>query len=78
MNFKSKYFTEVGWLKVDGNEQYIESISFTETEPEVSENLTEIFTTLHRQFDEFFKDKRWTFNVPMNPKGTIFPERSVV
>lgn len=72
MNFKSKYFTKVGWLEVDGNEQYIESISFAEAEPEVSQNLPEIFQILHRQFDDFFIDKKWTFDVPLNPKGTIF------
>lgn len=75
MNFKSKYFTKVGWLEIDGNEEYITSITFSSVEPEVSHNLPLLFQKLHEQLDDFFIHKIWNFDVPIRPKGTDFQRR---
>lgn len=72
MNFTSKYYTEIGWLEIKGDDTFIHSILFQEEEPDESPELPEHFIRLHRQLDDYFKNKKWTFDVPLMPKGTDF------
>jgi len=72
MNFTSKYQTEIGWLKIIGDEHAIFEISFSDSEPEITENLPEIYLKLNQDFDAYFESGKWNFNVNLNPKGTDF------
>ncbi len=75
MNFTSKYYTEIGWLEIMGDEDSIHSILFKDTEPEISMDLPKHFIMLNEQFDDYFKKQQWTFDVPLKPKGTDFQIR---
>ena len=72
MNFTSKYQTEIGWLKISGGENSISEISFCDSEPEADEKLPEFYLKLNRDFDAYFQNGKWNFNVNLNPKGTDF------
>lgn len=75
MNFTGKYYTEIGWLEIKGDENFIHSILFREEEPEISDELPQHFIQLNEQFDDYFQHKKWTFDVPLKPKGTDFQVR---
>src|SRR5690606_9229716 len=72
MNFTSKYQTEIGWLKISGDEHSIFEISFCDSEPETDENLPEFYLKLNQDFDAYFESGKWNFDVNLNPKGTDF------
>lgn len=72
MIFTSKFFTEIGWLKINGTRDYITSIVFSDTEPCVSKELPALFKTLDFQLSEYFHQHNWCFSVPLQPKGTDF------
>lgn len=72
MNFTSKYYTEIGWLEIKGDENFIHSILFRDVEPEASDELPEHFIKLNQQFDDYFNHRKWTFDVPLKPQGTDF------
>lgn len=72
MNFTSKYHTKIGWLEIKGTTDFITSILFQEHEPKVSDNLPEVYNRLHNQFDAYFLDSKWTFDVQLCPSGTDF------
>lgn len=72
MNFTSKFYTEIGWLEIKGDECFIHSISFKETEPEVSNGLPAIYLKLNAQLGEYFNNQKWAFDIPLKPSGTEF------
>src|SRR5690606_36006926 len=72
MNFTSKFYMEIGWLEIMGDESFIHSILFKETEPEVSNGLPAIYLKLNAQLGEYFNNQKWTFDVPLKPSGTEF------
>jgi len=75
MNFTSKYYTEIGWLEIKGDENFVASVSFVEEEPEASEALPIHYLKLNEQFDDYFHRRKWTFDVPLNPTGTEFQKK---
>lgn len=75
MNFTSKYYTEIGWLKISGDENSIHSVLFQDAEPVISTGLPAHFSNLNLQLDEYFKNRRWVFDVPLNPSGTDFQKK---
>jgi len=75
MIFTSKYQTEIGWLEFRGTENEIHSVLFFDEEPVVTEFQPEISQKLIQQFDDYFKNGKWTFNVKLNPEGTGFQKR---
>lgn len=75
MNFTSKYLTRKGWLKIDGNESTITSISFCISEPEVSDSLPKLYSVLNKQLDDYFLYRKWTFTIDLHPQGTDFQKQ---
>jgi len=75
MIFTSKYQTEIGWLEITGDEEFIFSIEFRDNEPAVSGSLPPHFIRLEKQLDDYFQKKQWTFDVKLNPGGTDFQKR---
>src|SRR5690606_9610692 len=72
MNFTSKFYTEIGWLEIKGDEYFIHSILFKDIEPEISPELPDIYLRLNAQIGDYFKNQIWTFDVPIKPSGTEF------
>jgi|SRR5690606_15733960 len=72
MNFTSKYQTEIGWLEIQGTENEIHSVLFTDEEPLVCEFQPQISQKLNQQLDNYFLDGKWTFDVNLKPEGTEF------
>lgn len=75
MNFTIKYLTEIGWLQVDGNDDFIESIAFSKSEPTSTKEEPKWKPELIQQLDSYFNYEKIEFNLPLKPKGTEFQQR---
>ncbi|WP_159246229.1 methylated-DNA--[protein]-cysteine S-methyltransferase [Tenacibaculum maritimum] len=73
------YKTPIGFAKITGNKDGIQTVSVLDTIPntfkttpkEIAYELQECVT----QLDEYFKGKRIQFNLKLNPQGTSFQQR---
>lgn len=75
MNFKSKFFSNIGWLKIEGTEDYITSLSFQKDEPEPSTAHANWHNPLIEQLNAYFDAQRYVFDLPLQPKGTAFQQK---
>jgi methylated-DNA-[protein]-cysteine S-methyltransferase len=75
MNFTSKYKSEIGWLKIKGNEFEIHSISFQDVEPQADSILPQIAEKLHQSLDQYFQSGIWNFCFDLKPFGTEFQQK---
>src|SRR5690625_6811863 len=72
MNFTSKFLTNIGWLKVVGSYDFIESTCFTSKEPKTEKRGTLWEEELFKQLTLYFNYQKIEFDLPLKPKGTDF------
>lgn len=75
MNFTSKFLTNIGWLKVVGSYDFIESTSFTTKEPIIKKSDALWEEELFKQLTIYFNCQKIEFDLPLKPKGTDFQLR---
>lgn len=75
MNFTSKFLTNIGWLKVVGSYDFIESASFTTKEPIIKKSDALWEEELFKQLTIYFNCQKIEFDLPLKPKGTDFQLR---
>ena len=66
------YKTPIGTAEIIGNEKGINSISILNDEIKPSKNIPRSLKDCVDQLDEYFQKKRTTFNLNLNPLGTVF------
>jgi len=66
------YKTPIGTAEIVGNEEGINSISILEKEIKPSKNIPESLKECVYQLEEYFQKKRTTFDLNLNPLGTVF------
>jgi methylated-DNA-[protein]-cysteine S-methyltransferase len=67
------YFkTPIGTAKIVGNTNGIQTISVLDEDIETSTDIPYCLQECVSQLDEYFKGKRDSFNLTVNPKGTKF------
>lgn len=66
--------TPVGWLKLIGDNNFLTAIEFTdESGTEAPE--THLLNEVVHQLQEYFAGKRFTFDLPLKPRGTPFQQK---
>ena len=66
------YKTPIGVARIVGDEEGISSITVVDSATESSTNIPECLQECVTQLDEYFQNKRTTFNLKLNPQGTDF------
>lgn len=69
------YKTPIGIAKIVGDEQGIQTIAVLDAEINFVEEIPACLQDCVQQLDDYFKGKRTTFNLKLNPKGTDFQKR---
>ena len=67
--------TPLGYAKIEGDNNGVQSVTVLNSEEEVGKNTPESLTNCVQQLEEYFKGKRKSFNLKLNPKGTDFQLR---
>ena len=75
MNFTSKYKSPIGWLEIKTDENSINSILFTDNEPEAFFPESEFIQKLKKDLDSYFQFGEWNFDYDLQPKGTEFQQK---
>ena len=68
------FYSPVGWLRLTGNSQFLQEITFT-NESGPSETKFEILHQAVAQLKEYFEGTRFAFDVPLHPMGTAFQQK---
>lgn len=66
------YKTPIGIARIIGDDDGISSITVVDSIQEGSSKIPECLQDCVTQLEEYFQKKRTTFNLKLNPKGTIF------
>lgn len=69
------YKTPIGTAKIIGNKNGIQAVSVLEEDIETSSEIPECLQDCVKQLDDYFKGKRNSFNLKLNPKGTLFQKK---
>ncbi len=69
---KVYYKTPIGTAEIVGNEEGINSISILDMEIKPTKNIPESLKECVCQLEEYFQKKRTTFDLNLNPLGTVF------
>ena len=75
MNFTSKYKSPIGWIEIQGDEDSIHSILFSEVEPEETICQSKFAPKLKSDLDSYFQLGHWNFDYQLCPKGTQFQQK---
>ena len=70
-----KYFyydSPIGLLEIGGNEQYIKSVFFSDSDIRQIDHPPELLANCVQQLKEYFKKQRKEFDLPLKPVGTDF------
>jgi methylated-DNA-[protein]-cysteine S-methyltransferase len=67
--------TPLGHAKIVGDENGIASVSILNTTHELTEVIPEMLLDCVTQLKEYFNEDRKTFDIKLNPKGTVFQQR---
>jgi methylated-DNA-[protein]-cysteine S-methyltransferase len=62
----------LGYAKISGDSAGITSVSIVDTEEELSEIIPESLIECVAQLTAYFKNKSKTFDLKLNPQGTLF------
>lgn len=68
--------TPIGIAKINGNEDGIQSIVFTDKKTPPSKIIPEVLQECVTQLEEYFKGTRTEFSVKINPQGTEFQRKA--
>lgn len=69
------YKTPIGTAKIIGNKNGIQAVSVLEEDIETSSEIPECLQDCVKQLEDYFKGKRNSFNLKLNPKGTLFQKK---
>lgn len=67
--------TPLGHAKIVGDQDGIISVSILNTTEELTEVIPEVLLDCVTQLKEYFNEDRKTFELQLNPKGTVFQQR---
>lgn len=67
--------TPLGHAKIVGDDNGISSVSILDTQEELSEVIPEALLECVTQFKAYFKNERKTFDLKLNPDGTVFQKK---
>lgn len=67
--------TPLGHTKIVGDNDGIASVSILNTKEELSDVIPELLLDCVTQLKEYFKNERKTFDLKLNPEGTIFQKK---
>lgn len=67
--------TPVGWLKLTSDTDFLLSVKFQDSKGTADLNLPEILVKAKQQLSEYFEEKRQTFQLELQPKGTEFQKK---
>ena len=65
----------LGFTKISGDNDGIMSVSILDTQEELSEIIPEALIECVTQLKAYFKNESNTFNLKLNPEGTVFQKR---
>ena len=65
----------LGYTKISGDSDGITSVSIVDTQEELSEIIPESLIKCVMQLRAYFKNESKTFNLKLNPKGTVFQKK---
>jgi methylated-DNA-[protein]-cysteine S-methyltransferase len=69
------YKTPIGTAKIIGNKNGIQAVSVLDEDIETSSEVPECLQDCVKQLEDYFKGKRYSFNLKLNPKGTVFQKK---
>lgn len=69
------YKTPIGTAKIIGNKNGIQAVSVLDEDIETSSEVPECLQDCVKQLEDYFKGKRNSFDLKLNPKGTIFQKK---
>ena len=69
------FSTQIGNLKIKTEEGEIVSLSLVNEKISDFKSSEKLVQSAIKELDEYFKGKRKTFSLPLNPKGTEFQKR---
>ena len=69
------YKTPIGTAKIVGDNNGIISVSVMDEEIENSKLIPKCLQDCVQQLNEYFEGERTTFNLKLNPKGTVFQQK---
>ncbi|MBR6163209.1 methylated-DNA--[bacterium] len=69
------FSTQIGNLKIKTEEGEIVSLSLVSEKISDFKSSEKLVQSAIKELDEYFKGKRKTFSLPLNPKGTPFQKR---
>lgn len=75
MNFCTNIECPLGYLKIEGNTEFIYSISFSDFKTIDTEFQPELAIVASLQLSEYFLGKRKVFNLPIHQQGTDFQQK---
>ena len=67
--------TPLGYAKIIGDDNGIASVSILNTKEDVSEIIPESLLDCVTQLKAYFKNERKTFDLKLNPEGTVFQKK---
>lgn len=67
--------TPLGHAKIIGDDHGITSVSILDTKQELSSVVPEILLECVTQLKAYFKNERKTFDLKLNPEGTLFQKK---
>lgn len=65
----------LGYTKIVGDKDGIQSVSVLNSEEEVSKTIPKSLVNCVEQLNEYFEGKRKNFKLKLNPKGTDFQQK---
>jgi methylated-DNA-[protein]-cysteine S-methyltransferase len=69
------YKTPIGTAKIIGNKNGIQAVSVLDEDIETSSDVPECLQDCVKQLEDYFKGKRNSFDLKLNPKGTVFQKK---
>lgn len=69
------YKTPIGIAKIIGDENGICAVTVLDETIEIIEESPSCLKDCVQQLDEYFKGNKTTFNLKLNPKGTVFQQK---
>ncbi|OBQ55007.1 methylated-DNA--[protein]-cysteine S-methyltransferase [Tamlana sp. s12] len=67
--------TPLGYAKICGDENGINSVSISNSEAKETEIIPHVLKDCTRQLQEYFNGERQRFQLPLNPEGTDFQKK---
>ena len=69
------YKTPIGTAKIIGNKNGIQAVYVLDEDIETSSEVPECLQDCVKQLEDYFKGKRNSFDLKLNPKGTVFQKK---